>query len=263
MTFKEEVITDKNNHLKNLSQEGKDFLKLLLETDPKKRPNTSELLQNNWITNKSNNNNDEENNSFLINEEGILKSNAFKTAIKNAKDFNIKNKIKELLLSYIIRHLAKIENLHYLIKCFQLLDKDNDGLISKNELIEGIKNIVTPEQANDEVNIILKNLKINNGFINYDDFIKACIDKDNIITDKNLTILFKLMDKDNNGKISKEDFRNFLNSINYNNNDFNNYLDNNNKNDIYNDFIKQLNLKGDGMICLKEFKKIMKSNVVN
>ena len=230
----------------DISKEGKNFLSKLLEFNQYKRPNCQSLLKDPWLKN--------------YNEKGdkIFSSNAFKNAIKNAKNFHHKNQIKEWLISFIIRHLAKSDDIDYLRNCFISLDKDSDGLITKEDLLIGLNNIMTPKEAEDEANIILNNINSKDGKINYDDFIKASINKEDLINEKNLTLIFKVIDKDHSGKVSKDELKYFFLS-NKDNEELKNYLEFKKKknNDIFTQFINELDASGDGMLNLKEFKQLM------
>ena len=230
----------------DISTEGKNFLGKLLEFNQYLRPNSQNLLEEPWLK--------------YDNEKGekIFSSNAFKNAIKNAKNFHNKNQIKEWLISFIIRHLAKSEDLDSLRNCFVSLDKDSDGIISKEDLLIGLNKIMTPKEAEDEANIILNNIHCKNGEINYDDFIKASVNKEDLINDKNLTFIFKLIDKDHSGRVSKEELKQFF-LANKEDEELKKFLElkKKNKNDIFTQFIDELDISGDGMLNLKEFKQLM------
>ena len=162
------------------------------------------------------------------------------------------------MISFIIRHLAKTEDLDSLRSCFVSLDKDSDGIISKEDLLIGLNKIMTPKEAEDEANIILNNIHCKNGEINYDDFIKASVNKEDLINDKNLTIIFKLIDKDHSGRVSKEELKQFF-LANKEDEELKKFLElqKKNKNDIFTQFIDELDISGDGMLNLKEFKQLM------
>ena len=80
-----------------------------------------------------------------------------------------------------------------------------------------------------------------------------------LLNDKNLSIIFKLIDKDKKGKFNKDELKNFFLS-NIQDKEIENFLDNeNNKDkDIFTQFIEELDMNGDGKLNLKEFKQLKK-----
>ena len=46
-------------------------------------------------------------------------------------------------------------------------------------------------QAKLEAEMIFSNLNVRDNYINYEDFLKGSIDKDELITDKNLKLIFR------------------------------------------------------------------------
>jgi Ca2+-binding EF-hand superfamily protein len=80
-----------------------------------------------------------------------------------------------------------------------------------------------------------------------------------LLNDKNLSIIFKLIDKDKKGKFNKDELKNFFLS-NIQDKEIQNFLDNeNNKDkDIFTQFIEELDMNGDGKLNLKEFKQLKK-----
>ena len=245
--FNSRIINFDNNNFKEISEDALNFLKKLLELNPFNRPSCINLFEENWLKN------------FNEQEDKILTSNAFKNAIKNAEYYKKDNKIKNWLIGYIIHHLIKMEDLDYLRKCFLSLDKNFDGKITKEELLIGLKKNMNDEEAEKKVNIIFNNIKNDDENINYNDFIKGTFNMKELLNDKNLSIIFKLIDKDKKGKFNKDELKNFFLS-NIQDKEIQNFLDNeNNKDkDIFTQFIEELDMNGDGKLNLKEFKQLKK-----
>ena len=227
-----------------ISIDGINFLKQLLELNPFNRPNTKSLLEDNWI---------KKYNDFS---EKIYTSNAFKNAIKNAKIYQNKNQIKNWLMSFIIHHFIKIEDLDSLRKCFLVLDKDADGKITKDDLLYALKKNMNDDEAENDSNLIINNIKSNDGTINYDDFIKATMNIKDLLNDKTLTLIFKLIDKEKKGKVSKNDIKNFF-LVNKEYKEIDD-IENCENQDIFLDFVNRLDTNGDGKLTLKEFKQLKK-----
>jgi Ca2+-binding EF-hand superfamily protein len=68
----------------------------------------------------------------------------------------------------LINHLSSKEEQSELLRSFKALDLDNDGLLSREELIIGYKKFLTPAQAVDQVDKIMTVVDNNNsGKIDY------------------------------------------------------------------------------------------------
>lgn len=80
---------------------------------------------------------------------------------------------------------------------FMALDKNADGKLSREELLEGYTAIYgNIEHANQEVEQIMKNVDSdNNGYIDYSEFLMASTNKKKLLSKENLKKAFDLFDK--------------------------------------------------------------------
>ena len=90
-------------------------------------------------------------------------------------------------------------------KLFCIFDTDNDGRLTKEELYEGI----CKYEKEDTVKCIINDLftvlnGANNNFIHFEEFLSACLNKENLLTEDYLSYAFKFIDKDNSGIITAE-----------------------------------------------------------
>jgi calcium-dependent protein kinase len=93
---------------------------------------------------------------------------------------------------------------------FKCLDKNNDGKISKEELKESYDELKI-QLSDREVDQMLQSIDADNsGFIDYAEFIRATYDKEKLLTDTHLKIVFDTFDTDKNGKIDSYDLRNMF-----------------------------------------------------
>lgn len=86
-------------------------------------------------------------------------------------------------------------------KIFESIDKNNQGTLSKDEILKAIA-----EQINDEEEISYLNDYINKNYnneneINYSEFIASLI----YYSDNIMSMIFKHIDKDKNGEISVDE----------------------------------------------------------
>jgi calcium-dependent protein kinase len=83
-----------------------------------------------------------------------------------------------------------------------------------------------------------------NGFIDYNEFLTVSINREKILSQKNLEMAFQTFDKDSSGKISKEEIMQIFNNAE---------LDNS----IFEKMVKEGDENGDGEISYEEFKNLM------
>jgi calcium-dependent protein kinase len=102
-----------------------------------------------------------------------------------------------MVMAYIANYLQSKENEKKLSTAFKEFDKNGDGLLERNELIEGyVKLGMAKEDAVVEVDEIMKNIDINHdGNIQYSEFIMANLNKEEALSDKKLKEAFNIFDK--------------------------------------------------------------------
>ena len=99
---------------------------------------------------------------------------------------------------------------HDAIKLFNKLDINGDGQISKDELYIGLKDYL--EMSGDElrkkVDIIFNNIDTDhNGYIEYEEFIRAAVNKNYFLSTNYLRFAFDYFDRDKNGYISFDEIK--------------------------------------------------------
>ena len=130
---------------------------------------------------------------------------------------------------------------------FKDLDKNNDGILTKQELEEGLRNNEYPFNKND-IEAIFNNLDDNqSGAIDYTEFITAALNRQLIINDEKIAACFELFDRDKSGKISIKEFQNkFQKSGGVDEKSWEQMLNEADKN-------------GDGEIDFEEFRDLLKN----
>jgi calcium-dependent protein kinase len=91
-----------------------------------------------------------------------LSEDKIKTFINNLKDYKCNYKLQQAALSMIVHNLPHTEIIRELEKAFRLIDKNGDGHLSREELVQGFKEILnkSEEEAENTVENIFKNVKI-------------------------------------------------------------------------------------------------------
>lgn len=90
---------------------------------------------------------------------------------------------------------------------FAKLDKNKDGLLSRQELIEGFR-AVYGEVVEQEVDEIMALADLNgNGELDYSEWLVATAKRSDIVNAVKLKQAFQFFDKDGSGKISLEELK--------------------------------------------------------
>ena len=128
---------------------------------------------------------------------------SLKTSYSNSK------MIEKKILNTLVKRFSTPE-IMYLNDIFKIFDKDNDGIISKNEFTQGMKS-VNPNINDEQVDELFKKIDYDDSEkISYSEFMAASIDKKNFDSEKKLLEIFDQLDKGNNGVIEYREFMKFI-----------------------------------------------------
>ena len=221
----------------NVSEEAKNLVKKMIEKDTKKRISALEALQDEW---------------FKINKQKKSGNKLLaKNVLNNMKKFKKNKKFEQATISFIINQLVLKEERKDLEKQFKEWDKNGDGVLSRDEIIEGYKKTYGSVDEGEIDNMINSIDLDGNGVIDYNEFLTCAMNKDKILKNENLEICFKAFDSDNSGKISLDEI-----SAIFSNGD----KEKMNKEEIeaLKKMIGDADANGDGEISFKEFKDLMR-----
>ena len=226
-----------------ISEEAKNLVNKLLEINPEKRLSAKDALNEKWF--KVNENLTEKN-----------KNNNFSIFIKNITEFCAEQKLQQATLAFLVHNFAPKEELDELKEIFFAFDKNGDGKISKEEFVTGLSNsnnLNNILQNSGSIEGIIKNIDTdNNGYIGFEEFCIALINKEKILTENNLRMAFNVFDRDKSGGINQNELKYILGEYNSNAKDF-----------LWRKMIEQIDLNRDGQISYEEFKKMMMDVIIN
>ena len=217
----------------SVSDEAKNLILKLLKKDPKKRISALDSLQDDW---------------FKINEEKTTSDkNLAKNVLSNMKKFKKDRKLEKATIAFIINQLVLKDERNELEKQFKEWDTNGDGVLSKEEIINGYRKTYGHVDENEIENMIRSIDLDGNGVIDYNEFLACSMHKDKILRDENIELCFKAFDLDHSGKISLDE----IIAI---------FKKGGNDKDLesFKKMIKEADENGDGEISLEEFKEIMK-----
>ena len=214
----------------NVSPDAKDLIVRMLAFSPNERYSASECLNHKWLSEHS------------------IKNNVDKTfsikCLTNMKKFHAERKLQQAALTYIVNHLMTKEDRNELLDLFRQFDTNGDGVLSKQEVMEGYKAYLGDMEAEKEAERIMQEVDLDkSGTIDYNEFILAALNRQKVLNKEKLEATFKMFDKDGNGKISADEIRIILG--------------NTNEKSALDAIINEVDVNGDGEVSLIEFKEMM------
>lgn len=215
-----------------ISQEAKNLIKKMLEYDPKMRYSAKQALQDPWIIA----------NSVAVQADKLFDA----SSLESLKGFRVEQKLQHAVLTFIASQLINRDESKKLAETFRNIDKNGDGKLSKDELLEAYNTTMGKDEAVEEVEKIMRQVDINgSGFIDYTEFVTACAKKEAMLSVENLDSAFKVFDSDGSGKITAAELREMLGG------------DVGGQEEVWTKLIDEVDTDRDGEIDLMEFKNMM------
>ncbi|OMJ88664.1 hypothetical protein SteCoe_9363 [Stentor coeruleus] len=212
----------------NVSNSAQNLIEKLLRKDPESRPSANCILTDSWF------------NSFTHIK--IPKSQSSLQALKNFSGFQSESKIAKLLFRYISCQHKDIADNSELTRLFKALDKNTDGKLSPQEILDGLGEL----GFNINIQEIMKNVDIDkNGFVDYSEFLVATQNWKKLLAHREIYEILKSETSENTFNV--EDFKSTLPM-----------LDNNE----ITEFFSEIDTDRDGKITMEELKKHFLSTLV-
>ena len=208
-----------------VSEDAKDLLKQIFVSN-EYRPTISEILNSAWVKENAPNATSENLNIDWGHIQKYSKLNLVQKSVINFRAF----------------HMSADEAQEF-IDMFKLIDENSDGVLSLEEIQNGIKNCKLNLKMNeDSVVQLFNDMDIDkNGLVNYTEFLSALMDYEKNIKKEHLLECFRKYDADNSGKIDFNEFCKILRPQNE--------IEEKELKELYNRFDKD----GDGEIDVGEF----------
>ena len=186
---------DKNNKkLLNYSKDVQDLLSKLLEVNVDKRFSSYEALNHPWFKNYCGR-------SLYSN----FNIDDIKIYIYNLINYKFQSKFQQLVLAFLVHNIPYNEEIKLILKLFRYFNISGNCKLTKDELLNGLYKFAEKEIINNCINELFILLDgDNNGYIEYEEFLRACVDKSSALNNDNLKYAFKFLDKDNTGTLSVE-----------------------------------------------------------
>lgn len=224
-----------------VSKEAKNFIKKLLTYNENDRIDAEAALKDPWIVkNKSVDN---------------LSISALKKPIENMRKFHQRPQFLQSTIAFLTHQLSSNEQEKQLRQVFKELDLNHDGKLSYDELKKGynahFKRLMkNSDDSEGEFDVWISSMdQDKNGYIGYEEFLRASIDMETLCTEGNLKMAFMFFDTDNSGFLSIDEIRNALGLQNLN--------ENPEAKKMLDSVIAELDENNDNQISFEEFKKLV------
>ncbi|OEL31427.1 Calcium-dependent protein kinase 32 [Dichanthelium oligosanthes] len=209
-----------------VSGNAKDLVRRMLDPDPSTRLTARQVLEHPWLKNADTAPN-------------VSLGDAVRARLQQ---FSAMNKFKKKALGVVARNLP-VEELDKYVQMFHLMDKDHNGNLTLEELMEGlhINGQPVPES---EIRMLLEAADTDgNGTLDCDEFVTVSLHLKKMTNDEYLASAFRYFDKDGSGFIELEELREELGP----------------NEQVILDIIRDVDTDQDGRISYQEFELMMKA----
>ena len=117
------------------------------------------------------------------------------------------NLVQKSIITFRAFHMSANEAKQY-IDMFKIMDKNNDGVLTIDEIEKGIKHCkLETNMSNDAIVQLFKDMDIDkNGLVNYTEFVSALMDYEKEVKKEHIIECFNSYDADRSGKINFKEF---------------------------------------------------------
>lgn len=176
------------------------------------------------------------------------KPEVIKNILDNLSKFQAGYKLQQAALMYLATQVMSEEDKGELQKIFTTIDKNGDGKLSREELINGFMSFGEPySKAVRKVNEIMDSLDTDkNGYIGYSEFLMALMDKKQMLSRANLIQAFNTFDRNKDGYIVASEIKTLLG------------IGQDYSEETWGEIVNEIDKNQDGKISFKEFEEMMR-----
>ncbi|PIA62446.1 hypothetical protein AQUCO_00200453v1 [Aquilegia coerulea] len=225
------VIDFKRDPWPKVTDGAKNLVKKMLDPDPKKRLTAQQVLEHPWLQNAKKAPN-------------VPLGDIVRTRLKQ---FSAMNRFKKKAMRVIAEHLS-VEEVEVIRDMFKLMDTDNNGKITFEELKAGLQKVGS-QLAEPEMKMLMEVADVDgSGTLDYGEFVAVTVHLQRMENDEHFRRAFLFFDTDGSGYIEREELQAAL-------------VDESGEVDveILNDIIREVDTDKDGRISYDEFVAMMKT----
>ncbi|XP_054786438.1 calcium-dependent protein kinase 1 [Prosopis cineraria] len=174
----------------SISESAKDLVRKMLVRDPRRRLTAHEVLCHPWIQ-----------------VDGVAPDKPLDSAVlTRLKQFSAMNRFKKMALIVIAESLSE-EEIAGLKEMFKMIDTDNSGQITFDELKAGLKRVGANLKESEIYDLMQAADVDNSGTIDYAEFLAATLHRNKIEREDHLVAAFSYFDKDGSGYITLDELQ--------------------------------------------------------
>ncbi|KAJ9685047.1 hypothetical protein PVL29_017181 [Vitis rotundifolia] len=174
----------------SISESAKDLVRRMLVRDPRRRLTAHEVLCHPWVQ-----------------VDGVAPDKPLDSAVlSRLKQFSAMNKLKKMALIVIAENLSE-EEIAGLKEMFKMIDTDNSGQITFEELKAGLKRVGANLKESEIYDLMQAADVDNSGTIDYGEFIAATLHLNKVEREDHLFAAFSYFDKDGSGYITPDELQ--------------------------------------------------------
>ncbi|KAK4432623.1 Calcium-dependent protein kinase [Sesamum alatum] len=174
----------------SISDSAKDLVRRMLVRDPKKRLTAHQVLCHPWVQ-----------------VDGVAPDKPLDSAVlTRLKQFSAMNKLKKIAIRVIAENLSE-EEIAGLKEMFKMIDVDNSGQITLEELKNGLERVGADLKDSEIVGLMQAADVDNSGTIDYGEFVAAMLHLNKIQKEDHMYAAFSYFDKDGSGYITQDELQ--------------------------------------------------------
>ncbi|XP_041997406.1 calcium-dependent protein kinase 20-like [Salvia splendens] len=214
----------------SISESAKDLVRKILVQDPKKRLTAHQVLCHPWVQ-----------------VDGVAPDKPLDSAVlSRLKQFSAMNKIKKIAVRVIAESLSE-EEIAGLKEMFKMIDVDNSGHITLEELKKGLSRVGANLKDSEIENLMQAADFDNSGTIDYREFVAAMLHLNKVQKEDHIHAAFSYFDKDGSGYITRDELQQVCEQFGIE--------------DVHlDDIIREVDKDNDGHIDYSEFVSMMQDS---
>ena len=189
----------------NISYQGKNLIKSMLNKNPKYRITAEKALKSNWFI------------SLETKKTLRVPNIDYRNILINIENYKRPHKLYEITLSFLVHNIPDIDEIRNINKVYSNFNSTFDGKMNFNQIKEGFENYLNTRTSEGKSNFEAKIQDIfnlldrnKNNYIDYEEFARGGIDKKLFREDEVLKFAFNYMDENSSGCIDPYDLKELL-----------------------------------------------------